>query len=297
MTSDDRHDRTARAIGPDALDQLQDTHIAVVGAGGTGSTMSEGFARYSVGELSVIDHDLIEESNLPRLSYTGTPEHVGLPKVGVLKEYLGTHTPDTTVHPVMQKVQDAGHFLKRADLIVAGVDRVSPRLWLNEFAARHEQPYIDAGVVIHTADGTVESMDGVIQRIVPGVTACFQCLDRLDRERARIERLPEEEREDQLDEGYIDESDLTPEPAVGPLNGVVASLAVEMAVRHVTRYKEPADLIEYEAVTHTLDEKQVPARNDCAVCGDDSVRGRGDETPAPDDTTIDGFDPDTALED
>lgn len=265
----DRHDRAARAIGRDALEKLQDIHIVVVGLGGLGSVIAELLADYSVDELTAVDPDVIEESNLPRLAYAGHPGHVGLPKVGVLKDYLATMAPGVTVHPVMQEVEDVGHLLHQADLVVAGVDQVTTRMWLNQFAVEHGMPYIDAGVVITTDDdGRVETMEGCVQRIVPGKSKCFDCLDRGDPERAQIERLSEEERQQRLDEGYLDEDDLLPQPAVNPLNYETAAKAIRIAAKHITRYRNPYDYIWFDTITNELDAvENAPPTSSCPTCG------------------------------
>lgn len=264
----DRHDRTRRAIGSDALEQLQDTHVVQIGAGGVGSHTGEQLAQLGVGELTVVDPDTIEESNLPRLAYTGNPDHVGLPKVGVMRDDLATNAPDTVVHPVMQEAESVGHLLNRADIIVAGVDKVSTRMWLNEFAVRHDMPYIDAGVTITTGDdNAVEVMEGYIQRIVPDETACFDCLHRGDPEQARIEQLSDTERTAELEQGYIDADILTPNPAIVPPNTVVTGLTLQVITAQITDTVPPADHLRLDATQYTLEADMLAPRDDCPTCG------------------------------
>lgn len=242
------------------------------------------------------DADVVEPSNLPRL-FGCDDRHIGQPKVAAVQEHLERVNSAVDVATVQTRAEDARDALKRCDLLVAGVDQMSARLWLNQFAVRHLLPYIDAGVVIDTehsgggqqpvdrsseaeVDETqrIASMEGYIQSIVPGVTACFDCLDRGNPELARIERLSPEEREEELDRGYITESDLAPEPAVVPLNGIIASKTVQLVAKYVTGYAAPESFLRVELLENELVELHTQPSDRCITCGHNGILGRGDHT-------------------
>ncbi|QLG61946.1 HesA/MoeB/ThiF family protein [Halorarum salinum] len=273
-TPDARFDRTIRALGQSGVNRLATTHLAVVGCGGLGSIMAEEFTRYGIGQLTLIDPDVVEESNLPRL-FGAFPADVGRPKVEVVRDHLARIDENVRATTVQDRVENATPALREVDLIVAGLDRVSTRQWLNAYAVQHRTPYVDAGVIITTSGteetetGTaphIETMDGYIQVVLPGHSACFACLNRGDPERARIERLTEEEREEELARGYIDETQLSPEPAVVPLNGVVASKTVQLVAKLVTGYAEPPDYLHFEGVSNDLTTLSTTPRPDCPLC-------------------------------
>jgi len=131
--------------------------------------------------------------------------------------------------------------------------------------------------VITTEADTLNAMEGYVQTVAPGATACLACLNRIDRERARIERLPEDEREQELERGYIAESDLAPEPAVVHLNTTIAGMAVSEVVNLVTGVDTPAGLIRYEALDHSfVSMGTTAARSEgCPVCGHNVVLAQG----------------------
>ncbi|MDY6771254.1 MAG: ThiF family adenylyltransferase [Candidatus Nanohaloarchaea archaeon] len=266
----DRYDRNIRVFGSDGQQALVDTHVAVAGVGGLGSLEAIGSLRNGAKALTLIDPDVVEEHNLPRL-FGAYDDEVGRAKVEVVQEHLQRIDPDATIHTVQRRVEDAADALHDADLILGGLDRISSRIWLNTYAIDHDTAYIDAGVHIATADddtGGVETMEGYVQRIVPGQTACFDCHDRGDREQARIERMTDAQRETALEQGYIDDTALAPEPAVNPLNGVTAFKALDVAVKHVTGYEEPADWIRFETTGNTLTAAATQPTPDCPACGD-----------------------------
>lgn len=275
--NENRFDRNIRALGHSGQHQLADTHVAVVGCGGIGSILIEELARLGVKQFTLIDPDIIEESNLPRL-VGAMPEHVNRPKVKILEQHLWHIAPDSEVTAVQSPVQDAQKYLENVDVIVAGVDKVSARMWLNEYSVRTLKPYIDAGVRIDTADdigSEVTDMHGFIQTVVPGVTGCFTCLDRGDHEQARREQLSEEELEEQVERGYVDEGELAPEPAVIQLNGTIASMAVNEISKLVTGFDAPAGFLRYEGVGHDLVPMATSPSPECPTCGE--LLGNGPE--------------------
>lgn len=294
----ERFDRTIRAIGDHSQRRLADTHIAIVGCGGLGDFIASELAMAGVGEFTLIDPDSVETSNLPRL-VSAADHHVSRPKVEVTKQHLWRQNPATDVTTVHAPVEDSEEHLYDVDLVVAGVDRISTRQWMNAFAVRHLTPYIDAGTVIK-ADATktspqIQTMEGYIQTILPGATACFDCLKRGDPERARVERLSEAEREEELERGYIDGTQLSPEPAVVPLNALVASKTVEVVAQLVTGYADPPDYVHYESFSNTLQSVSTSPIRTCHTCGVTGVLGRGTRDATGEDH--EAYDLDLALED
>lgn len=282
-----RFDRSVRALGEAGQHRLTATHIALIGCGGLGDLIATELAMYGVGQFTLIDPDVVDKSNLPRL-VSAADHHVSRPKVEVTKQQVWRQNPVADVTTVHAPVEEAADTLHGVDLIVAGVDRISTRQWLNAFAVRHLTPYIDAGVVITTSDPDdtvdpsapqVETMEGYIQTVLPGASACFDCLDRGDPEQARIEHLSDDELAEELDQGYIDETQLSPTPAVVPLNGTIASLAVQLVAKLVTGYALPADYLAFEGVASDLTTLSTTPRETCRTCGPTGVLGRGTREP------------------
>ena len=59
-------ERTALLLGEDAIKALSRKKVAVFGLGGVGSWCCEALGRAGVGQLALIDHDTVSESNLNR---------------------------------------------------------------------------------------------------------------------------------------------------------------------------------------------------------------------------------------
>lgn len=271
-----RFDRNVRALGERGQARLQDVTVGVVGVGGLGSMVAEQLVRLGVEDVVLVDPDVVEESNLPRLigAYN---HHVGKPKVEVVREHLWRSAPrDVSVESHAERVQACTEVLDRCDVVVGCVDSVTARSFCNEYAVKHLQYYLDAGVRIDTdieADEQAVRRAGYIHLVAPGSTACFDCLGRHDQDAARLERLSPVERERQRERGYVDD-ELSPEPAVVHLNGICASKTVSVLVELVTG-GSPPDFLRYEDQVHELTELVTDPSESCPTCGDDGVLGVG----------------------
>lgn len=282
----ERYDRSIRCFLEDGQQALADTHVAIVGCGGIGSLLAQHVAGLGVQRVTFIDPDRVEPSNLPRIPQARQGD-VGAYKVTVLQEQYVQRVPDAATTTVTTPVQDAAPHLQDADVLLAGLDRITPRMWLNRYAVQHLIPYIDAGSRIDVADDDrdrVTDMAAYVQTIAPGAgTACFDCLDRGDTERMRREHLSDDELADEVAQGYIAETALAPEPAVIHLNGVAASLAAETLAKLVTGYATPPAFLHYDGLRNDLARLTTHRSDQCYTCtrflaAGDTMNGQGQIT-------------------
>ena len=73
--------RTEMLLGRAAIERLQHSHVAVFGIGGVGGYVTEVLARSGVGELTLIDSDRVNRSNINR-QIIATHETVGRTESG-----------------------------------------------------------------------------------------------------------------------------------------------------------------------------------------------------------------------
>lgn len=86
----------ARLYGEAGLRRLQASHICVIGIGGVGSWVVESLARSGVGAITLIDMDLVAESNINR-QIVATTDSIGRDKVLVMQDRIGQINPDCNV--------------------------------------------------------------------------------------------------------------------------------------------------------------------------------------------------------
>ena len=89
------HTGLARYLSPDQLATMRAARVGIAGAGGLGSNAALMLARSGVGNLVLVDDDVVDASNLNRQQYW--PRHVGRPKVEALAELLQELNPEMGV--------------------------------------------------------------------------------------------------------------------------------------------------------------------------------------------------------
>ena len=89
------HTGLARYLSPDQMATLRAARVGIAGAGGLGSNAALMLARSGVGNLVLVDDDVVDASNLNRQQYW--PRHVGRPKVEALAELLQELNPEMGV--------------------------------------------------------------------------------------------------------------------------------------------------------------------------------------------------------
>lgn len=83
-------------LTPEERTRLSTAHVGIAGAGGLGSNAAFMLARSGVGQLTIVDHDCVEASNLNRQTYCAAD--IGNPKATALKTALLSLRPDMTVN-------------------------------------------------------------------------------------------------------------------------------------------------------------------------------------------------------
>lgn len=120
--------RQIALIGPEATERLRALRVMVVGLGGVGGYAVEALARCGVGELILVDHDTVSESNRNRqiIALTTT---VGRYKTDAFAERIAQINPDCTVkaHPLFVTPDNLSALLdeSRPDWIIDAIDSVA----------------------------------------------------------------------------------------------------------------------------------------------------------------------------
>ena len=79
-------------LGVEGQQRIQDSHALVIGAGGLGSPAALFLGSAGVGQITVVDHDTVDLTNLQR-QIAHTTERVGLPKVQSLAQAIHAINP------------------------------------------------------------------------------------------------------------------------------------------------------------------------------------------------------------
>ena len=277
LVEDERYDRQVRAFGLEGQAILREASVAIVGLGGTGSIIAHQLAHLGVRELLLVDHDVVDESNLNRLLGT-KPSDVGKSKVDVAKAAVLAINPRAQCEAINGDVVDAEVAVKLLDVdfIFSCTDSMASRAVINQLAYQYLIPVIDMGVAIRLADGKISSVTGRVQMLSAGL-GCLVCADGIDGQQVRWEMMSPIQRQE--DPYFVGAS--VPQPAVMPLNGVVTSAAVAMFLSALTSYPSEARLLHYDGIRGSVRPQLLPVRSGCIVCSPDGALARGDSWTLP----------------
>lgn len=185
MLSDAELDRYARqiilpAFGGAGQAKLKGAHVAIIGAGGIGCPAITYLAAAGVGKLTIIDHDVIELSNLQRQPLF-TDADIGAFKAEVAAEAARRINPHVDAVAVAERLDanNADALLASASLILDGCDNFETRLAVNRAAVALRIPLLSAA--IGAFEGQVALYEGWRTEC-----ACYACLVGSDPDREGV---------------------------------------------------------------------------------------------------------------
>ncbi len=140
------------SVGELGQRRLRAARVAVVGAGGLGSPVLAYLAAAGVGELVVVDDDVVESSNLQRQVLHGA-DAVGRPKTYSAVDALARQAPWTRVVPVAERLtaDNAERLLRGASLVVDGADNFATRYAVADACERLGVPEVFGSLLQHDA--------------------------------------------------------------------------------------------------------------------------------------------------
>ena len=97
-------DRTTLLLGEDKMTRLSNAHVLVVGVGGVGAYAAEMLCRAGVGELTIVDADTVNVTNINR-QLPATHSTIGRLKTEVLAQRLRDINPEIRLHELPMYVE------------------------------------------------------------------------------------------------------------------------------------------------------------------------------------------------
>ena len=247
LLSDAELDRYARqiilpAFGGAGQAKLKAAHIAIIGAGGIGCPAITYLAAAGVGKLTIIDHDVIELSNLHRQPLF-TDAEIGARKAEIAAEAARRINPHVAVTVVADRLDDsnAETLLAGASLILDGCDNFDTRLAVNRAAIALHVPLLSAAI------GAFEGQVALYEGWRAG-QACYACLVGSDPDREGI--------------------NCAETGVVGALAGMIGTMAALEAVRALTGWGAPLTgrLAIVDMLERRWREVGVPEDPECPIC-------------------------------
>ena len=152
-------DRTALLLGEDKMLRIRDAHVLVVGVGGVGAYAAEMLCRAGVGELTIVDADTVNVTNINR-QLPATHSTIGRLKTEILAQRLRDINPAIRLHemPIYLKEEEVtslldgtlhcqlsiANFNCQFNFIVDAIDTIAPKCALIGEALRRGIPIVSS---------------------------------------------------------------------------------------------------------------------------------------------------------
>lgn len=138
--------RTSLLIGEDKLEKLNSKHIIVFGIGGVGSFVVESLVRSGIGEISIVDFDIVDVTNINR-QIIALHSTIGKKKVDVMKDRILDINPHIKVntYDTFVSVETISNFnFKNYDYVIDAIDNVTGKILIIEECVKHNIPVISS---------------------------------------------------------------------------------------------------------------------------------------------------------
>lgn len=137
--------RTKLLIGDDGIKKLNNAKVAIFGVGGVGSYVLEALTRAGVGNIIIVDNDVISESNINR-QIIATHSTIGKDKVEVAKNRALDINPNVKIDAfkVLYNNENNNIIDKSVDYIIDCIDTISSKIDLVVMAKKLNIPIISS---------------------------------------------------------------------------------------------------------------------------------------------------------
>jgi molybdopterin-synthase adenylyltransferase len=226
-------------IGEEGQRKIRDAKVFVAGVGGLGSISSYYLTAAGIGNLTIVDRDKVEQSNLNRQIIHWT-EDIGEWKTRSGARKLGSLNPECTIKAIQTEItaDNIQELIGDCSIIVDAMDNMKTRRVLNAASVKNRIPYVYGGV---------HQLDGMATVFVPGNTPCLECV------------FPFSE----------SESKTTPPGILGPVPGVIACIQSIETIKLILGMNEllTGRLLCFCGYDMTFRELKINRNPECPVCG------------------------------
>lgn len=145
-----------RLYGEEAAERLRAAHVCVIGIGGVGSWAAEALARTAVGQITLVDLDIVAESNTNRQLHA-VEENFGKAKVQAMAERILAINPKckvTCIDDFLTVENVAVLISSQFDFVVDAIDQVRAKTALIAHCKRSAMPIVVCGAAGGQIDPT-----------------------------------------------------------------------------------------------------------------------------------------------
>jgi molybdopterin/thiamine biosynthesis adenylyltransferase len=229
-------------IDVEGQEKLLQAHAVIVGAGGLGSAAAPYLAAAGVGKITLVDHDVVELTNLQR-QIMHCESMVGKSKVHSGKQFLGQLNSSIQVDIVQEKITNdlLAKLLPTVNVVLDCTDNFKTRQLINAACVHHQTPLVS---------GSALRFDGQVAVFDPRIPSspCYACIF-----------SPEEE---------FEEVSCSSMGIFSPLVGIIGAIQAAQALQVMIGFGESllGRMLLWNARTTQIDQIKIARNPDCPVC-------------------------------
>ena len=145
IKTQDYFNRQIQLWGEETQDSLKNKKIAIVGAGGLGSTLAMALGTSGIGQIDMIDFDTVSLHNIHRqIAFTLNDEDKL--KAEVVVELMKSKNPFIVANALNINFEEFKNLENSYDLILDATDNLQTRYSIDEYARKVKTPWIYASV-------------------------------------------------------------------------------------------------------------------------------------------------------
>jgi molybdopterin/thiamine biosynthesis adenylyltransferase len=230
-------------IGVEGQELIQAAHVLIIGAGGLGSPVALYLGSAGVGQITVVDDDTVDMTNLQR-QVAHTVDRVGSPKVDSIKAAIAQLNPGVRVNGLQQRADARllADLVATADVVVDCCDNFGTRHAINAACVAYKKPLVSGAAI--RFDGQLTVYDAR-----DATSPCYACVFPAD--------------------ATFEETRCATMGVFAPLVGMVGTMQAAEALKLVTGVGRPLTgrllMIDGRAMEFT--EMRTSRQPTCAVCG------------------------------
>lgn len=157
-------------FGIEGQQQLQKAHIVIIGLGGLGSPAAMYLAAAGVGRLTLVDFDVVDNSNLQR-QIIHTINSIGNNKVDSAKDTLQQINADVIIHNINKKLtlDELKSEISDVSCVIDATDNFATRFLINRACVLQKIALVSAAAIQYEGQVTVFDLS-------QKNSACYACL-------------------------------------------------------------------------------------------------------------------------
>jgi len=229
-----------KAMDIDGQERLKQAKVLMIGAGGLGCAASQYLTVAGIGELTLVDFDMVELSNLQR-QVLHQDANIGQPKVASAKQTLSQLNPHVAINTINAVLDDHEFDALIADhnIVLDCTDNVSVREQLNLCCFKYKVPLISAAAI--RMEGMVTVFDYQVE------TPCYHCFS----------ALFGEQQLSCVESGVL-----------APVVGMIGCLQAVEAIKVITGMGKTlaGRILMIDAMTMEFREMKLPKQPHCKIC-------------------------------